>query len=331
MGENEAVRLDDMPTLRGEVEPDGKEGVSNPAAVYLAGLAPTGRRSMAAALRRVAQLCGYADWQQTPWTAMRFEHVQAIRSKLLEEGAKPATVNKTLAAIRGVLRAAWRMGQIDAEHYQRAADVPSVAGSRLPVGRAVTQGELVAIMRACIEDETPAGARDAAIIALAYGAGLRRAELSALTMDCIAQDEDQYTIRLTGKRRKERQLYLDNGAADALGAWLDVRGAEPGPLFYAGRRGGHLAAGKGMTPQAIRDVVVRRAEQAGVRDVSPHDLRRTFVSDLLDSGVDIATVSAMAGHANIQTTARYDRRGEAAKKRAAKALYVPFTARREAK
>ena len=327
MGENEAVRLDDMPTLRGEVEPDGKEGVSNPAAVYLAGLAPTGRRSMAAALRRVAQLCGYADWQLAPWTAMRFEHVQAIRSKLLEEGSKPATVNKTLAAIRGVLRAAWRMGQIDAEHYQRAADVPSVAGSRLPVGRAVTQGELAAIMRACTDDDTPAGARDAAIIALAYGAGLRRAELSALTMDCIAQDEDQYTIRLTGKRRKERQLYLDNGAADALGEWLDVRGAEPGPLFYAGRRGGHLAAGKGMTPQAIRDVVVRRAEQAGVKDVSPHDLRRTFVSDLLDSGVDIATVSAMAGHANIQTTARYDRRGEAAKRRAARVLHVPFLGR----
>lgn len=327
MGENEAVRLDDMPTLRGEVEPDGKEGVSNPAAVYLAGLAPTGRRSMAAALRRVAQLCGYADWQQTPWTSLRFEHVQAIRSKLLEEGARPATVNKTLAAIRGVLRAAWRMGQIDAEHYQRAADVPSVAGSRLPVGRAVTQGELAAIMRACTDDDTPAGARDAAIIALAYGAGLRRAELSALTMDCIAQDEDQYTIRLTGKRRKERMLYLDNGAADALGAWLRVRGTEPGPLFWPGRRGGHLTAGQGMTPQAIRDVVVRRAEQAGVKDVSPHDLRRTFVSDLLDSGVDIATVSAMAGHANIQTTARYDRRGEAAKRRAARVLHVPFCRR----
>ncbi|NLF10205.1 MAG: tyrosine-type recombinase/integrase, partial [Anaerolineaceae bacterium] len=285
MGDNELANLGGASAVRGEVEPLSEGTSTNPAAVYLAGLAPTGRRSMAAALRRVAQLCGYADWQLAPWTAMRFEHVQAIRSKLLEEGSKPATVNKTLAAIRGVLRAAWRMGQIDAEHYQRACDVDSVAGNRLPAGRAVTQGELAAIMRVCIEDETSAGSRDAAIIALAYGAGLRRAELSALTMDCIAEDEDQYTIRLTGKRQKERMLYLDNGCADALHAWLDVRGAEPGPLFYSGRRGGHLTAGQGMTPQAIRDVVVRRAEQAGVKDVSPHDLRRTFVSDLLDSGV----------------------------------------------
>jgi site-specific recombinase XerD len=76
--------------------------------------------------------------------------------------------------------------------------------------------------------------------------------------------------------------------------------------------------------QMLRDVADWRAAQAGIEHVSPHDLRRSFVSDLLDSGVDIATVAAMAGHANIQTTARYDRRGEQAKKRAARSLHVPY-------
>ena len=83
MGDKELANLGGASAVRGEVEPRSEGTSTNPAAVYLAGLAPTGRRSMAAALRRVAQLCGCADWQQTPWTSMRFEHVQAIRSKLL--------------------------------------------------------------------------------------------------------------------------------------------------------------------------------------------------------------------------------------------------------
>ncbi len=136
------------------------------------------------------------------------------------------------------------------------------------------------------------------------------------------------TIKVLGKRQKERLCYLDNGARLALLDWLSARGTEAGPLFYAGRRGGHLVKGQRMTGQAIRDVVHRRAAQAGVDDCSPHDLRRSFVSDLLDAGTDIVTVAAMAGHASVQTTARYDRRGEASKKRAARSLHVPYAKRR---
>lgn len=298
---------------------------TSPAAAYLAGLSATGRRTMQGTLDKVARLMGFADLWVTPWASLRYEHVQAIRTKLIEDGSKPATVNKTLSAIRGVLKAAWQMGHIDADAYQRVAAVKSVTGSTLPAGRGLGSGELVAMMRVCQEDKTNAGRRDAAIIALGYAAGLRRAELAGLELGSIQEDDGEtITLRIMGKRNKERLVYLDNGAALALRAWLRVRGDDAGPLFYSGRRGGHIEQGSGMTAQAIRDVVDKRAEQAGIPHVSPHDLRRSFVSDLLDCGVDIATVASMAGHASVQTTARYDRRGEAAKKRAARSLHVPY-------
>lgn len=91
-------------------------------------------------------------------------------------------------------------------------------------------------------------------------------------------------------------------------------------------KGGRLSPRR-MTDQAVYTLMRRRATEAGVARFSPHDCRRTFVGDLLENGVDLATVKDMTGHASVQTTARYDRRGEAAKKKASGALSVPYIAR----
>ncbi|MYF09298.1 MAG: tyrosine-type recombinase/integrase, partial [Rhodospirillaceae bacterium] len=216
---------------------------------------------------------------------------------------------------------AWKLGLMDGEDCQRALSVPSVKGSRLPAGRALDTGELRALFAAC-RDGTPAGARDAAAFALMFGCGLRRAEAVAVRVE--DHDAETGQIRVIGKGNKERTVYASNGGGAAIEAWLAIRGDAPGPILSPVLKGGRVSAGESMTAQALMMRLKRRARQAAIGDCSPHDLRRTFVSAALEGGADLAMVQALAGHANPATTARYDRRPEDAKRRAAQIVHVPF-------
>lgn len=316
---NDLIRLDE----RDKATPPAAD--RNPALVYLASLAPTGRRTTAGRLTMVARdILGIADPQLVPWHRLRYQHVAAIRTQLQEKGYSPATVNAVLYAIRGVARAAFNLELMSADDLQRIRDVRPVRGERLPAGRALTLGELAALMDACSNDPTAAGVRDAAIIGLLYAGGLRRAEVAALRLG----DYDPTTgeLLVLGKGNKQRNIYVDNGAADALADWLAVRGGLEEPLFLAINKGGRILE-KGITDQAVYNLLRKRAKEAGVRDCSCHDLRRSYISDLLDAGADISTVAKLAGHSQVQTSARYDRRGEAAKRRAVALLHLPYRRR----
>jgi len=95
------------------------------------------------------------------WAELRFEHVTAIRTWLSESKRSPATVNATLAAIRGTAKAAWSLDLLSSDTYNRIAAVKGLRALRLPSGRALSAGEVRALFDACFDDETPAGRRDA--------------------------------------------------------------------------------------------------------------------------------------------------------------------------
>ena len=298
---------------------------SHPALVYLGRLAHGSRRTLRAALDNIARLAtsGRSNALSCNWPALRYQHTQAIRAALAARYAV-ATVNKHLAALRGVLCEAWKLGHMSADDYRAAANLPTVRGSSLPAGREVNEGELRRLFTDCTSDASAGGARDAALMAILYGGGLRRSEAVALDLADYDRDTGALTVR-AGKGKKARVAYATNGSRAAVEAWLTVRGLTPGALLCPVNKGGKVITRR-MSDTALLLILRRRAKRAGVGRFSPHDLRRSFVSHLLDAGADIASVQKLAGHANVQTTARYDRRPEDAKRKAAELLHVPYVA-----
>ncbi|MEO8393554.1 MAG: integrase, partial [Chloroflexota bacterium] len=154
----------------------------NPAAVYLARLTSAlSRRTMHAALDKIAALDGQ-DAFSLNWAALRYQHTTAIRARLAADYA-PATANKLLSALRGVLKEAWRLGQMNAEDFQRAVDLENIKGQTLPAGRDLSFGEIKALAEVCMSDPSPSGVRDAALIGILATCGLRRAELASLKVE----------------------------------------------------------------------------------------------------------------------------------------------------
>lgn len=295
----------------------------NPALVYLASLAESSRRPMAQSLNVIATILGMDNYMAVPWGEVRYNVSQAVRTRLGEDYSA-ATANRHLSALRGVLKEAWRLGYMTAEDYQRAIDLKPIKGSKVSqaeAGRHLDSGEIKGLIDACY-DGTNAGVRDAAIIAVGYGCGLRRSEIASLDLTDYDTDKEALLIR-AGKGNKERVAYLPGGATSALKAWLSIRGDAAGPLFYSSRRGDHIET-KGLTDQAIYNILASRGQLAGIKHFTPHDLRRTFAGDLLDAGEDISTVQKMMGHSNANTTAGYDRRDAKSKKKAASKLHVPY-------
>jgi site-specific recombinase XerD len=314
----------------------GRPRDDNPVLAYLARLSPGSRRTMRASLETIARLAsgGEVGALDFPWWMLRYQHSEAIRGRLAEHYA-PATANKMLSAMKGVLKSCWRLGLMTADERDRASDVEPVRGTRLPPGRSIPRGELRSLFEVCAQEANDPrmrarGVRDAAMLALLYVGGLRSTELASLMLSDY--DAETKTLRLRGKGNKERQVYAEGGAELLLAGRLEIRGGgDPEePLFLPVRKDGlvlhadpHGEKKTSLSDQAVYKMVKRRHREAKIKEVSPHDFRKTFVGDLLDAIGDLSTVQKLAGHSDPATTARYDRRGERAMREAASHLHVP--------
>ncbi len=294
---------------------------ATPAQLYLAGLS-TGSQGMRQSLDIIAGiLSDNHDADSYPWHEVTYADSMSVRI-VLTERYKPATVNKMLSALRGVLKQTWRLGLVDADTYRRAADVENVRNSNLLSGRALASEEIGKLFGACVDD-TPKGARDAALLAVLYGCGLRRGELAGLDIDDF--DPEDCSMVVHGKRNKQRTVYLGGNGCQYIETWLRHRGDDAGPLFCPVDQTGEIRITR-LRGESVAYIIKRLQQTAGVDHFSAHDLRRSFVTTLLDAGEDIFTVQKLAGHADITTTARYDRRGEQAKRRAVQSLSLPDAA-----
>jgi site-specific recombinase XerD len=248
----------------------------NPVAVYLFSLgSERSRQVMTQALRTAASLLTGQDAQNADilavrWGDLRHTHTSALRSHL-SHLYSPATANRTLSALRSVLKEALRLEQISEADYQQAVDIRPIKQPATTAARVLAADEIRALLAACAADPI-VGVRDAAMIGLLYTCGLRRAELVALDVDDF--DATSGDLRL---QAKQRTILVKAGALQAMQDYLTIRGRTTGPLFIPIMKGNRKIKRR-MNPQSVYDLLRKRGQQANVPDFSLDDLRRTYLA-----------------------------------------------------
>ena len=271
--------------------------MKDPLAAFLRHLAseqdasPHTLRSYRADLLEFVQHAGHGnsdDWL----AAVDSRTVRAFLVRLHNRGLDAVTIARKLAAVRSWFRFLVRRGVLERNVARevRGPRMPKKLVSFLPIDEAAAlmDGKPIA---------GPEPWRDAAVLEMLYASGLRVSELAGLDLDDV--DRGRQTVRVLGKGRKERIVPYGGRAASALAAYLAMRGDARGPLF-ANRRGGRLSV------RSIHTIVRRCAQACGItRRVSPHTLRHTFATHLLDAGADLRMIQELLGHSRLSTTQRY--------------------------
>lgn len=283
-------------------------------------------------LERLARVVMNADARITDprqvwsadWSAVQLHTVEMLDRAIASRWQSVSTRNAMRDAVRSVIRAQLDAGMLS---HDRARPMLNALRPEKPRRDPAKQSRghlpparVKRVFRDLAHDPSATARRDAALIALMVGAGLRRAEVCTIMMGDLDARHDRLTV--VGKGGVVRDVPLAAGVRRAIQAWLDIRGDEPGPLMLpmtktALRQPVH---GRRLSTGSVAKVVHRRIGE----DVSPHDLRRTFTGDLLDSGADLSVVSQVLGHVSPATTAGYDRRGFSARRAAVDRLSVPF-------
>jgi site-specific recombinase XerD len=229
-------------------------------------------------------------------------YVNRIRDLLLDDASLRALL--PAEARKSILETAERCLVAKAPRGSRAAGIE--AGRYIPVA------EFHTLMQACLQDDSPAGLRDRAMIALAWQLGPRVHEIAGLTMKDITPADGRgpaYLIRIIGKGNKQRPVTprLSGNAARYLQDWLELRGKAPGALFcFISYQGNLRRLERNLTPKTLHRILRERVAKAHLPPTTWHDFRRTILSDVI-AHAGLTTAQHLAGHSSSATTARYDR------------------------
>ncbi len=257
------------------------------------GLSPN---SIAAYEADIAQYLAFLDGRE-PLPHL----VEEFVAHLVEAGNATATIARKIAAIKGLHRFLSSEGLMSTDPTL-LVDSPSRPD---PFPKALTVHEVVSLVESP-SYETVGSRRDSALLEFLYATGARVSE--TINVDLTHVDLDGRSVLVTGKGSKQRFVPLGRSAIEAIGRWLPDRlelldSKTPGdPLFLNLR-------GRRLTRQAVFDIVKKHAERTGIAPsrVSPHVLRHSAATHMVEAGADLRTVQEMLGHATISTTQVYTR------------------------
>lgn len=283
-----------------------------PAQLYVAGLHTDQSRSTAVeSLKRLIALLTRPgdtpfEWWAFPYEKLTFVETTLVQTMLVERYA-PSTARLTKSIMMGVLKKAYQLDLMGADQYVKATTLlPQILGSSGPAGRMLKPEEIEQLTSHFDQRDTPYARMVVAVLAASIGGGLRRDELTRLPLS--GYDRDEKTLRFVGKRKKTRTQALPDWAVSRFEEWLEVRGERTATTMFLYARGSELQD-RPPTVKSIWAIINRAHRKAGTKPFAPHDLRRTFASNMIEDG-DIGIAQRAMGHENATTTVRYDRRDD---------------------
>lgn len=292
----------------------------NPAETYLLSLDSNVNTSNSAlALNRLChKLEKNSTYHSFNWSKLTYISLIKLKSNLQADNYSAGSINTYMSLFKGVALDAWRQKLITTDDYLHIKDIKRVKNVRILTGRSLPPEEIKNLIKHCTKVKTKMGYRNAAIIALTYGAGLRVHEVTNVK---ISNLKDSH-ITIIGKGNKERKMPLPSFVVRILRRWLLARSqADCEGLFLRIHKGDNILNSP-LSKGSIRQIFINVLRQANSEHFSPHDLRRSYATNLLDANVDVFTVQNLMGHASVDTTRLYDLRGEKTKAIAVKLL--PF-------
>ena len=244
--------------------------------------------------RDMARLQQWAEQIQKPIANLERKDLREWIARMSREGLSPASITRAVSAARGFFRFLMLDKHID-KHPAEDLKTPQ-RHSRLP--KFLTEEEMEQLLLTP-DISTDIGVRDRALLELMYAAGLRVSEMCGLRATDL--ELDAALIRCHGKGSKERRIPIGKSAVHWLQRYLAIRkqfGSEGKPELF-------LHRGRALTRQIAWSIIKEHAAAAGVPDISPHTLRHSFGTHLMQHGADSRSVQALLGHADISTTEIY--------------------------